>query len=238
MNIAILGYGKMGKTIEKLAIAKGHTIVFKSTSNSSEGVFTDADVAIEFSSPEVAVTNISKAFTAGIPIVCGTTGWLESWDEMIKLCEKRNGSFIYASNFSVGVNLFFSINEYAAKLMAAWKEYDVTVEEIHHLQKKDAPSGTAITIAEGILENSKKKDWKLKTSQLSAEAEENSLYITAKREEDVKGTHIVSYNSTIDSISLKHEAHSREGFASGAIIAAEWLQKRKGVFTMKDVLAL
>jgi 4-hydroxy-tetrahydrodipicolinate reductase len=232
MKIALLGYGKMGKTIEKLALEKGHSVVYKSTSNSEDGFFDEADAAIEFSSPEAAVKNISKALEAGIPVVSGTTGWLEKYDEMVKLCENRNGSFIYASNFSVGVNLFFSINEYAAKLMKPWKDYGVSIEEIHHLQKKDAPSGTAITIAEGILKHSDKKDWKLNTS------EENILNITAKREEDVKGTHTVSYDSFIDTISLKHEAHSREGFALGAILAAEWLQDKKGIFTMKDVLGI
>ena len=232
MKIALLGYGKMGKTIEKLALEKGHSIVFKSTSESSEGNFDEAEVAIEFSSPEAAVENISKALKAGIPVVSGTTGWLENYEEMVKLCENRNGSFIYASNFSVGVNLFFSINEYAAKLMAPWKEYDVSVGEIHHLQKKDAPSGTAITIAEGILKHSVKKDWRLDASQ------KNSLNITAKREEDVKGTHIVSYDSSIDTISLKHEAHSRDGFALGAILAAEFLKNKKGIFTMKNVLGI
>ena len=232
MKIALLGFGKMGKTIEKLALEKGHYVVFKSTSESSEGNFQDAEVAIEFSSPEAAVGNINKALEAGIPIVSGTTGWLEKYDEIVNLCKNRNGSFIYASNFSVGVNLFFSINEYAAKLMAQWKEYDVSVEEIHHLEKKDAPSGTAITIADGILKYSDKENWKLNTS------EENSLNITAKREEDVKGTHIVSYDSPIDSISFKHEAHSRVGFAKGAILAAEWLKDKKGIFTMKDVLEI
>lgn len=232
MKIALLGYGKMGKTIEKLALEKGHSIVFKSTSETSEGKFEDAEVAIEFSSPEAAVANISKALGAGIPVVSGTTGWLEKLDEMVNLCENRNGSFITASNFSVGVNLFFSINEYAAKLMEPWKEYTVSVEEIHHLQKKDAPSGTAITIAEGILKHSTKEGWKLDSS------EENILNITAKREEDVKGTHIVSYDSAIDTISFTHEAHSREGFALGAILAAEFLKDKKGIFTMKDVLGI
>lgn len=232
MKIALLGYGKMGKTIEKLALEKGHSIVFKSTSEFSEGNFEDAEVAIEFSSPDSAVKNISKALEAGIPIVSGTTGWLKNYDEMVNLCEKRNGSFISASNFSVGVNLFFSINEYAAKLMAPWKEYNVSVEEIHHLEKKDAPSGTAITIAEGILKHNDKQAWKLNTS------EENILNITAKREEDVKGTHTVSYDSEIDTISFKHEAHSREGFALGAILAAEYLKDKKGIFTMKNVLGI
>lgn len=238
MKIALLGYGKMGKTIEKLALEKGHSVVFKSSIDSEEGSFNEADVAIEFSSPEAAVKNISKALEAEIPIVSGTTGWLEKYGEMIKLCEKRNGSFIYASNFSIGVNLFFNINEYVAKLMEPWKDYTVSVEEIHHLEKKDAPSGTAITIAEAVLKHSDKNNWKLNTSDLPAAEGENSLNITAKREEDVKGTHTVSYDSQIDTISLKHEAHSREGFALGAILAAAWLQDKKGVFTMKDVLGL
>ena len=232
MKIALLGYGKMGKTIEKLALEKGHSVVFKSTSESSEGNFEDAEVAIEFSSPEAAISNISKALEAGMPIVSGTTGWLKKYDEMVNLCENRNGSFISASNFSVGVNLFFSLNEYAAKLMAPWKEYTVSVEEIHHLEKKDAPSGTAITIAEGILKYSDKRDWKLNAS------DKNSLKITAKREEDVKGTHIVSYDSEIDTISFIHQAHSREGFAKGALLAAEFLKDKKGIFTMEDVLGL
>ncbi len=232
MKIALLGYGKMGKTIEKLALEKGHSVVFKSTSNSSEGNIEDAEVAIEFSTPEAAFHNISKALKVGIPVVSGTTGWLVSYREIVKLCEDRNGSFIYASNFSVGVNLFFSINDYAAKLMSKWKDYDVSVEEIHHTEKKDAPSGTAITIAEGILQYSEKKDW-----QLDDEGKDH-LKITAKREANVKGTHIVEYESSIDTISLSHEAHSRDGFASGAILAAEFLKDRKGIFTMKQVLGI
>jgi 4-hydroxy-tetrahydrodipicolinate reductase len=232
MKIALLGYGKMGKTIEKLALEQGHSVVFKSTSNSSEGKFEDAEVAIEFSSPEAAFHNISKALTSGIPIISGTTGWLEKYDEIVKLCEARNGSLIYASNFSVGVNLFFSINDYASKLMSKWRDYDVSVEEIHHTEKKDAPSGTAITIAEGILKYSEKKNWNL-------DAESNDeLKITAKRQSNVKGTHIVKYESSIDSISLHHEAHSRDGFANGAILAAEFLKDRKGIFTMKQVLGI
>lgn len=232
MKIALLGYGKMGKTIEKLALEKGHSIVFVKSKDLVEGKFEDADLAIEFSSPEAAVENISKAMERRIPVVSGTTGWLDKYDEIVDLCKERNGSFIYASNFSIGVNLFFSINEYAAKLISPWKAYNVSIEEIHHLQKKDAPSGTAITIAERILEHSNKESWKLDAS------EENILNITAKRENDVKGTHTVSYHSLIDTISLKHEAHSREGFAMGAILAAEWLKDKKGVFTMKDVLGI
>ena len=232
MKIAILGYGKMGKTIEKLALQKGHTILVKSSSTSENIDISEADVAIEFSTPYAAVKNIELCLNTQIPVISGTTGWLENYEEIIKLCEKRNGSFIYASNFSVGVNLFFNINEYLSKLMEPWKEYQVSIEEIHHTQKKDAPSGTAITLAEGIFKNSEKREWSLE------EDSEQELKITSQRIEDVKGTHIINYNSEIDTISIKHEAHKREGFAIGAILAAEWLQNKKGVYSMKDVLKL
>ena len=232
MKIALLGYGKMGKTIERLALKKGHSIVYKSTSSSEEGALENADVAIEFSTPETVVENIKSCFENGIPVVSGTTGWLDQYDEMLKLCEARNGSFIYASNFSVGVNLFFNLNEYAAKLMADWKDYTVSIEEIHHTQKKDAPSGTAISIAEGIIKNSEQSGWKL------GKGNAHEIDITAHRVDDVKGTHMVNYKSEIDTISLKHEAHSRDGFAMGAILAAEWLQHKKGVYSMRDVLQL
>ena len=232
MKIAILGYGKMGKTIEKLALQKGHSIVVKSTSASENINISEADVAIEFSSPNAAVKNIKLCLDNHIPVISGTTGWLENYDEVIKLCEKRNGSFIYASNFRVGVNLFFNINEYLSKLMEPWKEYKVSIEEIHHTQKKDAPSGTAISLAEGIIKNSDKKKWSLE------EDTEKELKITSQRMDDVKGTHIINYNSDIDTITIKHEAHKREGFAMGAILAAEWLQNKKGVYSMKDVLKL
>jgi 4-hydroxy-tetrahydrodipicolinate reductase len=232
MKIALLGYGKMGKTIEKLAIEKGHTIVSKISRNSSKEEILLADVAIEFSTPEAAVSNIKYCLENSIPVISGTTGWLEHYDEMVKLCQNRNGSFIYASNFSVGVNLFFSINEYVSKLMKPWKDYQVSMEEIHHIQKLDAPSGTAITLAEGIINNTDKLNWKLN------ESNKDDIKITAKRIDDVKGTHIINYDSTIDTISMKHEAHSREGFALGAILAAEWLVDKKGIFTMKDVLQI
>tara|TARA_B100000809_G_scaffold24130_1_gene21097 strand:- start:18109 stop:18810 length:702 start_codon:yes stop_codon:yes gene_type:complete len=232
MKIALLGYGKMGKTIEKLALEKGHTIVSRINRNSSKEKLLKADIAIEFSTPEAAVSNIKFCLENRIPIVSGTTGWLEHYDEMIKLCESRNGSFIYASNFSVGVNLFFSINEYVSNLMKPWKDYQVSIEEIHHTQKLDAPSGTAITLAEGIVKNSDTKNWKLN------EAADDTIKITAKRIDEVKGTHIINYDSDIDTISIKHEAHSRDGFALGAILAAEWLADKKGIFTMKDVLQI
>jgi len=232
MKIALLGYGKMGKTIEKLALQKGHQIVLKATSKDHSFDLSETDVAIEFSAPNAAIQNIKTCFEQDTPVVSGTTGWLDHYDEMIKFCKNRNGSFIYASNFSVGVNLFFSMNEYVSKLMKPWKNYNVSIEEIHHTEKKDAPSGTAISLAEGILKNSEKQDWKLDCDS------EEELNISAKRIDDVKGTHIISYDSEIDSISIKHEAHSREGFALGAILAAEWLQHKKGVYSMKDVLEI
>ena len=232
MKIALLGYGKMGKIIEKLAIEKGHTIISKINRDSSKEELLKADIAIEFSTPEAAVSNIKFCLENGIPIVSGTTGWLAHYDEMIKLCENRNGSFIYASNFSVGVHLFFSINKYVSNLMKPWKDYQVSIEEIHHTKKLDAPSGTAITLAEEIVKNSDKKNWKLN------EEADGTIKITAKRMDEVKGTHIINYDSNIDTISIKHEAHSRDGFALGAILAAEWLADKKGIFTMKDVLQI
>lgn len=232
MNIALLGYGKMGKTLERLASGKGHRIVFKRSGKGDEGTITDADAAIDFSTPEAAFENIKWALEQDIPVVSGTTGWLEDYSKITGLCQARNGSFIYASNFSVGVNLFFTINEYAARLMQPWKQYMVSIEEAHHTQKKDAPSGTAIALAEGILKHSDKKGWKLD------KAEENEIKITAQRLGDVKGVHKVEYTSKMDVISLKHEAHNREGFALGAILAAEWLLGKKGFFTMKDVLGI
>ncbi|MBL4663760.1 MAG: 4-hydroxy-tetrahydrodipicolinate reductase [Flavobacteriaceae bacterium] len=231
MNIALLGYGKMGKTIERLAIQKGHTIIYKSSSTLSEGDISHADVAIEFSVPETAFKNISRCFELNIPVVSGTTGWLSQMDEVLKKCEGSNGSFIYASNFSIGVNLFFNLNEKLAQLMQPWQDYEANIEEVHHTQKLDAPSGTAITIAEGILKYSEKNKWGLDTKN------EKDLNITAKRINDVKGTHIVNYRSEVDTITIKHEAHTRDGFAKGAIIAAEWLQDKTGVFSMNDVLA-
>jgi 4-hydroxy-tetrahydrodipicolinate reductase len=232
MKIALLGYGKMGKTIERLAKERGHSIVFKSSSDTSTGAVNEADIAIEFSTPETAVENIKNCLKLGMPVVSGTTGWSENYDEVIKFCKDSNGSFLYASNFSIGVNLFFNLNKQLARIMRPWAEYKVSIEEIHHIQKKDAPSGTAISIAEGIMKHSNKTGWKLN------DAEEEEIEIIAKRIDKVNGLHKVVYSSEIDSISIKHEAHSREGFAIGALLASEWLQSKKGVFTMKDVLSL
>ncbi len=233
MKIALLGYGKMGKTIEQLAVAAGHEIVFKSGENAIIGKLEDAVVAIEFSTPEIVVENILKCFQLNIPVVCGTTGWLENYSLVTNTCKQCNGSFIYASNFSIGVHLFFDLNKKLTKLMAPWEEYNVAIEEIHHTEKKDAPSGTAITIAETILaENSRLANWSLDSGN------NNELHISAKRIADVKGTHIVTYESEIDEIKISHKAKSREGFAKGAILAAEFLKDKKGIYTMKDVLSL
>ena len=232
MKIALLGYGKMGKVIEQIAIARGHEIVLKKDENNSFDGLQNADVAIDFSVPSVAVCNISECLQTNIPIVSGTTGWLAQLDEMKSLCAAKNGSFIYASNFSLGVNIFFEINKYLSKIMSKFDNYKVSIEEIHHLQKLDAPSGTAISLAEQIIENSEFKDWTLDKSI------ENELFIDAKREENVPGTHSIYYNSDVDFIEIKHEAKNRDGFALGAVIAAEYIHNKKGIFTMKEVLGL
>ncbi len=230
MNIALLGYGKMGKAIEKFALKKGHKIVLKTDSNTQNFNLDTIDVAIDFSIPKMAFKNIKICLENNVPIISGTTGWLKKYDEIITLCKEKNGSFIYASNFSLGVNLFFELNEKLANLMKAY-DYDISLEEIHHTQKLDAPSGTAITLTKPILENFNKKKWTLGVTN-----NDNELLIEAKRIENVPGTHIVKYESKIDKIEIKHTAKSRDGFALGAIIAAEWLVDKKGVFTMKDVL--
>ena len=233
MKIALLGYGKMGKVIERIALERGHEIVLrKSSSNTYDGL-RNADVAIDFSIPNAAVNNISQCLNDNVPIVSGTTGWLVDYPKMVALCEEKNGAFIYGSNFSLGVNLFFELNDYLAKMMSKFNQYSVTMEEIHHTQKLDAPSGTAISLANGIIENSNYSDW-----SLDENSKANSIYIDAQRIENVPGTHSVFYSSTVDKIEIKHTAHSRDGFAFGSIIAAEWLVGRRGVFTMRDVLEL
>jgi 4-hydroxy-tetrahydrodipicolinate reductase len=232
MKIALLGYGKMGKVIERIALERGHEIVLKKDEfNTYDGLST-ADVAIDFSVPSAAVSNISSCFNANVPVVSGTTGWLEHYDEMITLCKAKNGGFISSSNFSLGVNLFFEFNEYLAKIMSKFDHYKVDMEEIHHDQKLDAPSGTAISLAKGVIENSNYTNWTLDNPK------ENEIHIEAIRTGTVPGTHTVTYNSEVDSIEIKHTAHNREGFALGAVIAAEWLAGKHGVFTMKDVLNL
>ncbi|MFD2516860.1 4-hydroxy-tetrahydrodipicolinate reductase [Salinimicrobium flavum] len=230
MKIALLGYGKMGKTIERLAEERGHEIVYRIKGNIDNFDLSNIDVAIDFSIPDAAFKNITTCFEQQVPVISGTTGWLERYEEAADLCRKYNAAFIYASNFSLGVNLFFELNRQLSKLMRSFPEYKVAIEEIHHTQKLDAPSGTAITLAEQILENSEKKGWKLDGT------DENEIPVTAKRIENVPGTHVVSYDSPVDTIKIEHIAHSRDGFALGAIIAAEWLQNKKGVYSMKDVL--
>ena len=233
MNIALLGYGKMGKVIERIALERGHTIVFKSSRNTSNIDLSNTDVAIDFSIPTAAVNNISACFNSSTPVISGTTGWLDDYEKMVDLCNQKNGAFIYGSNFSLGVNVFFELNNYLAKMMNNLKQYNISLEEIHHTQKLDAPSGTAISLAEGIIENSDKTAWKLDNSNDS-----NEIPIIAKRIDDVPGTHIIEYASEVDSIKIEHIAHNRNGFALGAVIAAEWIIDKKGVFTMKDVLGL
>ena len=232
MKIALLGYGKMGKVIERIALERGHEIVLKKNQNNTFEGLLNADVAIDFSVPDSAVENISECLNNAIPVISGTTGWLVDYPKMAQLCEAKNGSFIYASNFSLGVNVFFELNEYLAKMMANLKQYNVSMEEIHHTQKLDAPSGTAITLAEGVIKHTDYANWTLETPI------SNEIHIQAKRIENVPGTHSIFYDSEVDQIEIKHTAHSREGFALGAVVAAEWLVGKKGIFNMKDVLGL
>lgn len=233
MKIALFGYGKMGKEIEQIALQRGHEIVLK-IKGTEEYDISQADIAIDFSVPNAALSNIVSCFRNNVPVISGTTGWLDDFDKAIDVCKENNGSFIYASNFSIGVNIFFELNKQLAKMMNSQKEYSINLEEIHHTKKLDTPSGTAITLAEGIINNTSKRDWQLKERQTQINAE--TILIEAKRVPDVPGTHIISYESQIDSIEIKHTAHNRKGFALGAIIAAEWLNHKIGIYTMKDVL--
>ena len=237
MKIALVGYGKMGKTIEQIALTKGHTISFAIDKDNVDDLQkinpSNTDVAIEFTNPEVAFNNIRTLVSNGVPVVCGSTGWLERKPEVEQLAKEKGGAFFYASNFSLGVNIFFHLNKVLARIMKDYgQEYDLWTEEIHHTEKKDAPSGTAITLAEGILQNYPSKNkW---VNERSNNKEE--LSIVSKRIDKVPGTHIINYDSKIDSIEIKHTAHSREGFASGAVLAAEWLKDKKGSFGMDDML--
>ena len=230
MNIALLGYGRMGKSIEAIALDRNHNISLKATSSTKSFDFSKTDVAIDFSIPSTAVSNIKSAIDAGVPVISGTTGWLEHYNNVIEYCKSNNGTFLYASNFSLGVNIFFEINKQLSRLMAKVEGYNTEIEEIHHTQKLDAPSGTAISLAEGIIENTEYKSWTLDNPK------SDEIRIEAKRIPEVPGTHEITYNSEIDSISIKHTAHSRQGFALGAVIAAEWIKDKKGIFSMKDVL--
>ena len=239
MNILLLGYGKMGQLIGQLAESRGHSIAGKINIDNREELNSldpaVIDVAIEFSQPEAAVENIKWAVERGIPIVSGTTGWLDKKPEIEKLTLDNNGAFFYASNYSIGVNIFFKVNEFLAKLMNETTDYKSSVEEIHHPAKKDAPSGTAITLAEGIIKNiNQLNSWNLSEG---ANEGEHSLPITSKRIDPAPGTHIIRYTSEIDDIEITHTAHSRQGFALGAILVAEWIQGKKGVLSMDDFLS-
>ena len=238
MKIALIGYGKMGRAIEEIAVQRGHEIVLKVNidnlfDNTIENI-RKADVAIEFSGPESALENLGKCLEAGVPTVSGSTGWLKNYDQVVEKCRRVNGSFLYASNFSVGVNIFFAINQRLAELMATQPQYDVSVKEIHHTQKLDAPSGTAITLAEQILaKNSTKKQWKNEPT-----GDRGDLYIESQRIDPAPGTHHVKYQSSIDDIEIIHTAHNRMGFATGAVLAAEYIKDKKGVFSMQQVLGI
>ena len=231
MKIALFGYGKMGKVIEKIAIERGHEIVLKIEQGDASYNLKIADVAIDFSTPTAAVSNITEAINCQIPVVCGTTGWLEAFESIKSLCHTKNGAFLYASNFSLGMNLFFELNRKLAQVMKPYGEYSMGIEEIHHSQKQDAPSGTAITLAEDAIKESEYTGWSLGKS-----LDPKQIGIEAKRIENIPGTHSVCYDSKIDSIEIKHIAKNREGFGLGAVIAAEWLFGKTGVFSMKDVL--
>lgn len=257
MKIALIGYGKMGREIEKIALQRSHSIIFIADENNAEykpGELKGADVAIEFSRPEAATRNILKCFEANVPVVVGTTGWYDKFDEIKSECLSKNQSLFTATNFSVGVNILFELNRKLAELMKVHQNYKVTMDEIHHTQKMDSPSGTAITLAQGIIASGKAKKWickEIKTaveensnirgpeqfSVLSAGAAGEILTINAYRKENIPGTHIVKYESDEDIIEIRHEAKSRKGFATGAVLAAEWIIGKRGVFGMEDLLA-
>lgn len=237
MNIALIGYGKMGKEIEQIALSRGHAIVLKVDKDNAETYTVEelkrADVAIEFSIPKSAVDNIYKCFDANVPVVVGTTGWLGTLKEVQSKCVDNNQALFYASNYSIGVNLFFKLNEYLAKLMNAYPEYNVSMEEIHHVHKLDSPSGTAITLANQVIEQIQKKEKWVE----GPAGNTNELSIVAKRLDEVPGTHSITYSSTVDEISISHIAHNRKGFALGAVIAAEWIVGKKGIYGMSDLMS-
>ncbi len=235
MNIALFGYGKMGKEIEAIALKRGHTVVLKINRNNRAALtaadLKQADVAIEFSTPDTVIDNIAACLGASLPVVVGTTGWNEQLEAIKKNVQQQNGSLFYASNFSLGVNLFFKVNSYLAALMNKYEDYDVSMEEIHHVHKLDKPSGTAITLANQVIENiDRKTAWSIE------EKNAGTLFIKDVREGEVPGTHIIKYSSEIDDIEIMHKAHNRKGFALGAVVAAEFLKDKKGVYTMTDLI--
>ena len=242
MKIALLGYGKMGQIIERFALERGHEIVLKITIDNQEDLTTanlrNADVAIDFSTPDAAIDNIYACFDANVPVVVGTTGWYGQLQEVKNECLERNNALLYGSNFSIGVNLFFHVNKLLARVMNNFPAYEVQVEEIHHTQKLDSPSGTAMTIAEGIIDNlDRKSEWvnELVGTPFDEVLKKEQLLIESHRIENIPGTHTVVYSSEVDEIEFKHTAHSRSGFALGAVVAAEWLEKRQGFFNVTDI---
>ncbi len=238
MKIALLGYGRMGKAIEEIAIERGHEIVARiSPSHKTLKELSEQeqiDVAIDFSLPESAYQNISFCLDQGIPVISGTTGWLERYEEVVTKCKEQNASFLYSSNFSLGVNLFFELNQKLAKLIGPFDQYRPSMKEIHHLQKLDAPSGTAISLAEQLIEEKLASNWTIDSKNRNLE----NIIIEVVREEGIPGTHEIKYESEVDDIVIKHTAHNRKGFALGAVIASEWIQNKSGVFSMRDVLNL
>lgn len=235
MNIALLGYGKMGKEIETIAIQRGHSIVLK-VDASNATTFTNeelkkADVAIEFSTPHTVIANIKRCLDTQVPIVVGTTGWYDSYKEIETDCKKKNGTLFHATNFSLGVNLFFKVNTYLAELMNKYNNYEVEMEEIHHIHKLDKPSGTAISLANQIIDKIERK-----TKWSITDKSSDTLFIKDVREGEVPGTHIIKYSSAVDDIEIMHKAHNRKGFALGAVIAAEFVNQKKGIFTMQDLI--
>jgi 4-hydroxy-tetrahydrodipicolinate reductase len=242
MKIALLGYGKMGQIIERFALERGHEVVLKITADNRDELtssnLSKADVAIDFSAPDAAISNIYACFDANVPVVVGTTGWYGQLQQVKDDCLSRNNTLLYGSNFSIGVNLFFHINQVMARLMNDFPAYDVQVEEIHHTQKLDSPSGTAMTIAEGIIDNlERKQEWvnELEGTPAESALKAEQLLIASQRIDQVPGTHTVVYSSEVDDIELKHTAHSRAGFALGAVVAAEWLQHKQGFYNIADI---
>lgn len=238
MKIALYGYGKMGKEIEKIAVSRGHSISLKIDINNANTITSadlkSCDAIIEFSTPHSVIPNMLKCFESGTPVVVGTTGWYDKADEMKKICKEKNACLFYASNFSIGVNIFFKVNEYLAKLMNNYESYNVSIEEIHHIHKLDAPSGTGLSLANQILGNYSKK-----TKWVNTETnKENELAIISKREGEVPGTHIIRYQSVIDDIEITHTAHNRQGFALGAVLAAEFVKGKKGIYGMNELMKL
>jgi 4-hydroxy-tetrahydrodipicolinate reductase len=235
MKIALIGYGKMGREIEAVALQRGHEIVLKVTSANASS-YTDnelkqADVAIEFSKPHTVIENAKRCFNAGVPVVVGTTGWYGHFEELKKECGQKQATLFHATNFSLGVNLFFKVNTYLAELMNKYQEYDVSMEEIHHIHKLDKPSGTAITLANQVLEKiDRKSKWSIDSKT------PDTLFIKDVREGEVPGTHIMKYHSAVDDIEIMHKAHNRKGFALGAVVAAEFLKGKKGIYTMSDLI--